>query len=58
MLRWGLQHNAIVIPKSSNPGRIKENADIFDFSISDKDMKVLNSLDESLRYSPNPHSYD
>jgi methylglyoxal/glyoxal reductase len=58
MLRWGLQHNAIVIPKSSNPERIKENANIFDFSISDEDMKVLDSLDESLRYSPDPHSYD
>ena len=58
MLRWGLQHNAIVIPKSSNPERIKENTDIFDFNISDEDMKVLNSLDESLRYSPDPHSYD
>ena len=58
MLRWELQHNVIVIPKSSNPGRIKENADIFDFNISDEDMKVLNSLDENLRYSPNPYSYD
>ncbi len=58
MLRWGLQHKAIVIPKSSNPERIKENADIFDFNISDEDMKILNSLDESLRYSPDPHSYD
>jgi diketogulonate reductase-like aldo/keto reductase len=58
MLRWGLQHNVIVIPKSSNPERIKENADIFDFNISDEDIKILNSLDESLRYSPNPYSYN
>jgi methylglyoxal/glyoxal reductase len=58
MLRWELQHNTIVIPKSSNPERIKENADIFNFNISDGDMKVLDSLDESLRYSPDPHSYD
>ena len=58
MLRWGLQHKAIVIPKSSNPERIKENTDIFDFNISDEDMKVLDSLDESLRYSPDPHCYD
>jgi diketogulonate reductase-like aldo/keto reductase len=58
MLRWELQHNAIVIPKSANPERIKENTDIFDFNISDEDMEVLNSLDESLRYSPDPHSYD
>ena len=58
MLRWGLQHNAIVIPKSSNPERIKENGDIFDFNINDEDMRVLNSMGEGLRYSPDPHSYD
>ena len=58
MLRWELQHNAIVIPKSANPERIKENSDIFDFNINDEDLKVLDTLDESLRYSPNPHNYD
>ena len=58
MLRWGIQHNVIVIPKSSSPERIKENADIFNFNISDEDMGVMNSLDEDLRYSPDPHNYD
>jgi len=58
MLRWGIQHNVIVIPKSSSPERIKENADIFNFNISDEDMGVLNSLNENLRYSPDPHNYD
>src|SRR3972149_798242 len=58
MLRWCIQHNVIVIPKSSSPERIKENADIFNFNISDEDMGVMNSLDEDLRYSPDPHNYD
>ena len=57
MLRWALQHNAIVIPKSSNPGRIKENSEIFDFNISDEDMTKLNSLNEDLRLSPDPYNY-
>jgi diketogulonate reductase-like aldo/keto reductase len=57
MLRWAIQHNVIVIPKSSTPERIKENADIFDFNIDDEDMEVLNSLDESLRSSPDPYSF-
>ena len=57
MLRWSLQHNAIVIPKSSNPERIKENADIFDFEISEEDMENLDSLDESLRSSPDPYKF-
>ena len=57
MLRWSLQHKAIVIPKSSNPDRIKENSEIFDFNISVKDMSKLNSLNEDLRLSPDPYLY-
>lgn len=57
MLRWSLQHNAIVIPKSSNPYRIKENSEIFNFNISDEDMFKLNSLNEDLRLSPDPYLY-
>lgn len=57
MLRWSLQHNAIVIPKSSHPDRIKENSDIFDFNLDDADMEILNSLNENLRSSPDPYNY-
>jgi methylglyoxal/glyoxal reductase len=57
MLRWELQHNVIVIPKSSNPERIKENSEIFDFEIAEEDMHILNSLDESLRSSPDPYKF-
>ncbi len=58
LLRWSHQHNVIVIPKSSNPERIKENADIFDFRIIEEDMDALNSLDESLRSSADPYTFD
>ena len=34
MLRWGLQHGRSVIPKSTNPARIPENIDVFDFELS------------------------
>ena len=57
MLRWSLQHKVIVIPKSSNPDRIKENSDIFNFNISDEDMSKLNSLNEYLRFSADPDNY-
>jgi len=57
LLRWSLQHNAIVIPKSSNPDRIKENSEIFDFHISKEDMSKLNSMNEDLRLSPDPYRY-
>ena len=54
LIRWALQENIIVIPKSSNPIRIKENADIFDFSISETDMELINNFDENLIVCWNP----
>ena len=55
LLRWNLQHDAIVIPKSSNKERIIENSKIFDFEISEDDMKILDSKNENLRLSADPH---
>jgi len=45
MLRWQLQDDIVVIPKSSNPERIRENAGIFDFELSDDDMRRIRELD-------------
>ena len=47
MLRWGLQHEFVVLPKSVNHQRIQENAQIFDFSLSDEDMDELDALDRT-----------
>lgn len=44
MLRWVLQHNVIPIPKSSNPKHIKENAQVFDFELSDEQMRRLDTI--------------
>ncbi|MCA2004775.1 MAG: aldo/keto reductase [Ignavibacterium sp.] len=54
LIRWCLEHELIVIPKSSDRKRIKENADVFDFSLNDDDMKQLNSLNENFRVSWDP----
>jgi diketogulonate reductase-like aldo/keto reductase len=54
LIRWALQKELVVIPKSSREERIKENADVFDFDISDKDMQLLDSFDEDLRTSWDP----
>lgn len=54
LIRWPLQHEVVVIPKSSNPKRIEENADVFDFEIDRDDMKKLDSLNQDLRTSWNP----
>ena len=44
LLRWGVQKGLVVIPKSQNKERIKENFNIFDFTIDDEDMTILNSF--------------
>ena len=49
MLRWGLQHDVVIIPKSINEQRIKENAGLFDFAISADDMARLDALNENYR---------
>jgi diketogulonate reductase-like aldo/keto reductase len=47
LLRWCLQHDLPVIPKSTHRERIAENAQIFDFELSDVDMAELDSLDRT-----------
>jgi diketogulonate reductase-like aldo/keto reductase len=45
LLRWCLQRHTIVLPKSTHRERIEENAQLFDFSLSDEDMAALDALD-------------
>jgi len=54
ILRWILQHGAITIPRSTNREHITENINVFDFEISEDDMKVIDMLDENMRLAPNP----
>ena len=48
LVRWSLQHNLVVIPKSSHEKRILENSQVFDFHINQKDMEILDSLNKNL----------
>jgi len=57
-LRWNLHHEVVTIPKSSKPHRIEENAQIFDFELSQDDMVRLDSLDEAKRVGPDPDNFD
>ena len=54
LIRWTLQKEVIVIPKSSRKDRIRENADVFDFKISPEDMDRLDAFHKNLRVSWDP----
>lgn len=47
LLRWCLQHELPVITKSTNSGRIAENAQLFDFALAAGEMSELDALDET-----------
>ena len=49
ILRWGIQHGIVVLPKSKTKERIKENLDVFDFSLKKEDMEKIDMFNENLR---------
>jgi 2,5-diketo-D-gluconate reductase A len=59
VLRWHIQRNSIVFPKSTTPERIKENFALFDFELDDDAMSQLGTLDrgEEGRTGPNPDTF-
>lgn len=54
LVRWGLQHGYVEIPKSVRPARIRENAQVFDFQIAPEDLAALDALDEGLHTGWDP----
>lgn len=46
MLRWHLQRGVVVIPKSTHKERMIENFDVFDFTLSEEDMNIINAMDK------------
>lgn len=54
MLRWGLQHGRSVIPKSTNPKRIAENFDVFDFQLNDDELAAIDTVETGKRGGAEP----
>jgi len=48
LLRWGVQHGLVVLPKSTKPSRIAENGALFDFTLDERAMQELDALEEGL----------
>ncbi|MCH4011998.1 MAG: aldo/keto reductase [Furfurilactobacillus sp.] len=55
ILRWHLQRNIIVIPKSIHAERIAQNIDVFDFKLSDDEMNAIAGIDKNRRGSEDPN---
>ncbi|HYZ82404.1 MAG TPA: aldo/keto reductase [Solirubrobacteraceae bacterium] len=59
VLRWHIQRDSIVFPKSTTPERIEENFFLFDFALEDRDMEAITALDkgENGRTGPHPDTF-
>ncbi|XP_067653894.1 aldo-keto reductase family 1 member B1-like [Haliotis asinina] len=49
ILRWGIQRGFALVPMSKNPSHLAQNMDIFDFKLSEEDMKAMLALDRGYR---------
>lgn len=58
VLRWDLQNEVVTIPKSINPVRLEENADIFDFALTPEEVAQINALNRNQRFGPDPDNFN
>ncbi|MFP5114180.1 aldo/keto reductase [Bacillaceae bacterium C204] len=58
ILRWDLQNGVVTIPKSTKEHRIIENAQVFDFELTQEDMHQINELNQNHRVGPDPDNFD
>ncbi|WP_096274212.1 aldo/keto reductase [Paucisalibacillus globulus] len=57
ILRWDIQHHVITIPKSITAERIQENANIFDFTLTQQEMNQIDNLNKNERAGSNPDDF-
>lgn len=58
IIKWNMQHNVVVIPKSVTSSRIEENIDVFDFELSAEQMKRIDDLNKDQRIGPDPDTFE
>ncbi|MEV7288895.1 aldo/keto reductase [Streptomyces sp. NPDC093252] len=58
VLRWHLQLGHVVIPKSVTPSRIRENIDVFDFTLDTEDLAAISALNEDRRTGADPSTFN
>ena len=51
VLRWGVQRGTAVVPKTTRLDRLEENLALFDFQLSDSEMKTLSSMNRNRRFN-------
>ncbi|MBW3091321.1 aldo/keto reductase [Bifidobacterium miconisargentati] len=58
VIRWHIQRGIVVLPKSTHAERIRQNFDVFDFELSDADMKAIDALNTGHRNGADPDNFD
>ena len=58
IIRWDIQTGVVTIPKSTKAHRIAENADVFDFELTQEDMDKINALNQDQRQFADPDEFD
>lgn len=58
VLRWHVQQNRIVFPKTTRSERMIENAQLFDFALSESEIAAIDALDAQQNFGPDPRSFD
>ncbi|WP_010651527.1 aldo/keto reductase [Oceanobacillus massiliensis] len=58
ILRWNLQNQVVIIPKSTKEHRIIQNADLYDFELLQEEMEIIDGLNQNLRVGPDPDNFD
>ena len=56
ILRWHIQLGNLVIPKSTNADRLRENLDVFDFALTREEMATISGLEDGVRVGPDPRT--